>query len=252
MHCAQPARELELIGERYGSRAQAYALNINYSRKCLGANRGGAASECTGGCEMNEAEPPETAGPTRTRPTSSKERASSKEREITAAIKATGLGDSVEEIYGPNKVADSLVWEVWVYDKERELATRFVEEFSSGAKTVYDTFQQIAVRLDSQHSDIIKRLQDAEWQKSKEMAELQSRTALAAVEANTERVTKLVTLAVASVVFILAIIGMLCLLAFGTPSNSWTAVTVLGSVIASACWLFYGTYKRFRMLGHPS
>ncbi len=167
---------------------------------------------------------------------------SSKEREVQKLVEGTGIGDTVEEIYGPIKVADSLVWELWVYDADDQLATRFVEEFPDGEKTVYDTFQQLAVRLDSQHAEIIKRLQDAEWTKTKEMAEIQSTTVATEAKAASERLTSLITLIVASGGFAIGLLTMAYLVVNGGPYFVWIAAFVLGSVVASACVYFYGKF----------
>lgn len=179
----------------------------------------------------------------KTRPTTSKE------LEITRLVEATGVGDTVEEIYGPTKVADSVVWEVWVYDNDELLATRFVEEFPGGVAKVYDTFQQIAVRLDSQHAEIVMRLQAAEWQKTKEMVELQLNAASLEAKAASERLTGLITLIVASGVFVISVLIMAYLVVKGGPYFIWIAAFVLGCVIASACTFFY---RQFVILNLPT
>ena len=72
----------------------------------------------------------------------------SKELFIKKLVEDVGIEDEVFEIYGPTRIAGSIAWELWVYDHEEQIATRFVEEVPGESPRVYDTFQQLAVEID--------------------------------------------------------------------------------------------------------
>lgn len=42
----------------------------------------------------------------------------SKELQITQLVEGVGIEDEVFEIYGPTRTAGSIVWDLWVYDKD--------------------------------------------------------------------------------------------------------------------------------------
>lgn len=185
------------------------------------------------------------------RPKRTKITSTSKESEITLLVEGNGIGDDVEEIYGPIKFADTLIWELWVNDNDGSYATRFVQEVPNGPPIIHDTFQQLAVRLDREHDEIVKRLGEAEWTRAKEMAASQTNTAAQEAKAANERITNLVTLVVAAGGFAVGLLAMVYLVVYGGPVFVWVAAFVLGSVVASTCVYFYGKYVAMKVPNPP-
>lgn len=170
-----------------------------------------------------------------------KQSASSREREVIALIEGRGIGDKVEEIYGPIRVADSQVWEAWVYNDDDELATRFVEEPAGGSPLVIDTFQQLAVRLDILHEELFKRAQEIEWRKTKEMMEIQAKASVQGASDNRE----LIKLIVAAALFAFALGALVFVIWNGSGGNQIIAMGAIASVVGSACVLFFGKFIKF-------
>jgi hypothetical protein len=188
--------------------------------------------------------------------------AGSKELAISKCVEDLGIADEVIEIYGPTELADSVVWEVWVSDKDDELATRFVEECSDGKNNVFDTFQQLAVRLNHQHKATLKAAENTEWKRQRELAEIQShnafqaaetsnrlieiqaRNAMQAAEISSRRIEQIVKLGMTAFGFVVSM-GLVLYLIFTGGFIAYAAAAVLFSLIASACVWMYGKFERF-------
>lgn len=167
---------------------------------------------------------------------------SSKEREISKCVEQVGIGDEVLEIYGPTQIAGSMVWEVWVQDKYEELATRFVEELAGGGTQVFDTFQQLAVRLNVQHTDVLKRLADSEWEKTRQLTELQIKSAAEAAKSSNARIEHLVKLGMAAGGFVVSL-GLAVFLAMHSQQlGAWPAAFVVLCIAASGAYYVYGKF----------
>ena len=87
------------------------------------------------------------------------------EAEVRRLVEKNNKGDTYEAIYGPVKIAGSVIWEVWVAFEDEWMA-RFVEEPETGPVKIYDTFQQLAIRLNDRHLEIMERLKLAEQAKA--------------------------------------------------------------------------------------
>ena len=191
--------------------------------------------------------------------------AGSKELAISKCVEDLGIDDEVLEIYGPTELADSVVWEVWVSDKGDELATRFVEECVDGKNNVFDTFQQLAVRLNVQHRATLEKAHKAEWDRQRQLAdiqsknalqsseitsrliELQARNAVQAAEISSRRIEQIVKLGMIAFGFATAMGIAVYLVLTGTSYIAFGAAGVIFSLIASACVWMYGRFELFRI-----
>ena len=154
------------------------------------------------------------------------------EAAIEKIIEGRGTKDEVEETYGPTKVGEVVLWEVWVTDRDDHWATRFVEVFDDDSSVVYDTFQALAVALNKRLEAASERRQDLEWRRTRELSESQHRN-----------ITSLIKLAVGSLAF-LTVVGVFSF-AFVTRNALATGVlVVLAGVISSGCWYIFGKYIR--------
>lgn len=186
---------------------------------------------------------------------------SSKEKLVTAAIKSLGGNDDVWEIYGPTTIAEKDVYEVWVEDKEDQLATRFVEETPDGEFIPYETFQQLAVKLAKQHQALLERSRAEDWARLKELSEMQSResveqsrqalelarvqgqNALDTAKASSDRVERTVKLCLAAAGFAI-VLPLLAYIALTSPSYwAWAPLFVLLCVMATAAAWAYGDFR---------
>lgn len=155
----------------------------------------------------------------------------SREEKIANRVKSVGIRDEVLEIYGPTPVGKSMLWEVWVEDKNDEMATRFVEETIDGL-LVYDTFQQLAVRLNTIQQEMLESL-----------TERQAKAALQGAMISNQRVELIVKLGMAVVGFTvaMAIVGYLAV-NNNNASTTWLAAVVIASILSSAGAYVYGKY----------
>ena len=113
------------------------------------------------------------------------------EAEVRRLIKERNKGDKFEAIYGPVKIAGSVIWEVWVAFEDEWMA-RFVEEPETGPVKIYDTFQQLAIRLNDRHLELMERLRVAEQAKIFDQTRQQSELALKAADSAAKRMTALI------------------------------------------------------------
>lgn len=170
----------------------------------------------------------------RKRPTTSKELL------IKKLVEDVGIGDEVFEIYGPIRIAGSIAWELWVYDHEGQIATRFVEEIPGESSRVYDTFQQLAVEIDIRHEQVLEKAFAEEWNQKKELIQLQTHSGVVASKASNERYAALVPLALASVGFVSAIAVFAILALRGGDDGQYAAMFMFGTIVASACTFIFG------------
>lgn len=159
---------------------------------------------------------------------------SSKELAISQLVEGVGIGDKVLEIYGPTQIADSLVWEVWVKDSYKELATRFVEELPGDETKIYDTFQQIAVRLNIRYQQTLSRAGQAEWERQKELIEIQARHSLQSSDIIARRTDQVGRLSLTGFGFVASILISVYVIYIQSPYASWAAVYVFISFVANA------------------
>lgn len=173
--------------------------------------------------------------------------ANSRAEAIINLVEGRGIGDEYLEIHGPSKIAELVVWQVWVKNKYDGTDIRLVEEVAGAEPLVYDSFQEIAIRLDSLHEDLRKRAQADEWTRTKEMIELQAKSAAQEAKAAADRLRSLITLAVASGGFVIAILAIVYLAVYGGSAAAWASAFVLCSVVASACIYFYGKFEKIKL-----
>jgi hypothetical protein len=165
---------------------------------------------------------------------------SSKEMAISKCVEDVGIDDTVLEIYGPTQLAESVVWEIWVKDQEGHLATRFVEECADGKNNVFDTFQQLAVRLNAQHQEIMKQLAESQWEKTRQLTELQLKSSAEASKSSNERIEHLVKLGMALGGFTVSP-GLAVFLALHTDQlGAWPATFVILCIAATGTYFVYG------------
>jgi len=148
-----------------------------------------------------------------------------------------------EAIFGPMKIAGSIIWEVWV-KFEGEWHTRFVEESSTSPLKIYDTFQALSLQLNDRHVELMERLRNTEQVKAVEQAKLQSELALKAADSSAKRFTAMmrdISTAGAFAVSLLIFSYMVL-----TGSNSWPAIIMFACVLASGCAFFFGKFVTVR------
>ena len=164
----------------------------------------------------------------------------SKELLIKQLVEGNGIKDRVFEIYGPLRMAGSIVWELWVYDKDDEIATRFVEEIMGSTPKVHDKFQQLAVEIDIRHEQVLKQAFKDEWDQKKELIELQTRRGVVVSQASNERYAAVTPLALASVGVVSAIAVFAVLALRGGDDGKYAAILMFGTIVASACTFIFG------------
>lgn len=164
----------------------------------------------------------------------------SREMQIEKLVEDVSIGDEVLEIYGPMRMAGSVVWELWVYDKHKELATRFVEELPGGVTRVHDTFAQLAVEIDMRHGEILNQASKDEWAQKKEIFALQTQSGVVESKTSNERYAALVPLALAAVGFVSAISVFAIIALRGGDEGKYAAWFMFGTIIASACTFIFG------------
>jgi hypothetical protein len=108
------------------------------------------------------------------------------EDEVRELLKQKRRRDRFEAIYGPVRIADTVIWEVWV-EFEDEYQTRFVEEQCGAEPIIYDTFQALSLKLQDRHLALMDRLQKAEQAKVMDQAKLQSDLAMKAADGASRR-----------------------------------------------------------------
>ena len=173
---------------------------------------------------------------------------SSKELAISKLVEDVGIGDKVLEIYGPTQVADSLVWEVWVKDRYKELATRFVEELPDDDTKVYDTFQQIAVRLNIRYQQTLSRAGQAEWERQKELIEIQAKHSLQSSDIIARRTDQVGRLSLTGFGFVASILISSYVIYIQSPYASWAAAYVFISFVANAGrFMLGGKFEGFKI-----
>lgn len=160
--------------------------------------------------------------------------------EIDKAVRDRRLGDRVEENCGPTTVGDSIIWEIWVKDKNDQLATRFVQERGGLVVEIFDTFQSLAIELDKQHRRINETLREAEWAKTKEMVELQSKQTADVAERANSRFTLFITHLMTAGAFLIVLLVFAYLIIW-TEYKGY-AMLIFGGVAASACIFFYKNF----------
>jgi hypothetical protein len=137
----------------------------------------------------------------------------------------------VTEIYGPSQLGESMLWEVWVEDKDGELATRFVEETDDGTRA-YDTFQLLAVRLNTLQQTNLATIAQREAERT-----------LQAATISNQRIELIVKLGMAVVGFTVAMAVVGYLAVNNKEGNiPYMAAVVFAGLIASAGAYVYGRY----------
>lgn len=126
-------------------------------------------------------------------------------------------GGVIEGVYGPNTLSDAAIWEVWT-TVDGVFTTRFVAEPSSGTPLYFSGFEQLCGYL---HRRIASEL--------RERLELRIR---------------MVTLAVAAMVFVATVFTLLYLVVKSGDTSSLLLTAILG-VVASGSALFFGKWLPF-------
>lgn len=182
------------------------------------------------------------------------------EQSVEKAIVERGIKDKVSEIYGPSQLAESVVWEVWVKDRDDEFATRFLEEFSDNRYKIYDTFQGLSVRLNKQHELAVSAAKDIEWKRSRDLADIEAARAAQAAEASNRlieiqakssvqaaslsnaRIEHLLKMSMVGGGFFVGLCIATYLVALDKPYSGWAAGFIFLCLVASAGKWAYGEW----------
>lgn len=185
--------------------------------------------------------------------------------EVEAAIEKGFPGDVIYDSYGPNQLAQSVVWEIWVKENGREFATRFLEEFEDGTYRTYGSFQTLAVKLNKQHVATLEQIKADEWVRQKELAEVQSKNTLQsaeisnrmiemqaknaaqAAEISNRRIEHLVKLGIGAFCMISALGIAAYLVTTGANIIAVGAAGIVFSILASGCIWLFGKFEAFKM-----
>jgi hypothetical protein len=161
------------------------------------------------------------------------------EAEVRRLVEKNNKGDTYEAIYGPVKIAGSVIWEVWVAFEDEWMA-RFVEEPETGPVKIYDTFQQLAIRLNDRHLEIMERLKLAEQAKLFDQTKQQSELAMKMADSSAKRMTTIIRDISTAAAFAISLLAFVYMLVSG--ANVWAATVMFACVLASACAFFYGKF----------
>jgi hypothetical protein len=129
-----------------------------------------------------------------------------------------------------------------VKDQEGQLATRFVEECADGKNNVFDTFQQLAVRLNVQHQEMMNKLHEAEWARTHELTVEQGRATLQAANIANKRLEHIVKLGMAIGLGTCAMFVACYLALHSETPNGTLAVWVICGLVASAGGYIFGKF----------
>jgi hypothetical protein len=129
-------------------------------------------------------------------------------------------GDDLYDAYGPSKLGKKIVWEGFVKDADKEWQARFILVEPDRSYEVYEDFQAFMLEVGDLYDGLeSKRLR--------------------------ERMMVLMP-----AVALLVAIGMCAyLVVFKENYSAWAAAFMFFSIIASACVLYFGTYKQPKFPG---
>lgn len=164
------------------------------------------------------------------------------EEQIRAFLSDRRPDEEFQAIYGPMRIADAIVWEVWVLDED-EFETRFVEE--GDPPILYDTFLALSLKLNDRHIAVVKVHEAGERAKSLEQTKMQADLALQASDAAAKRFSSMMKDIMAAGAFLIALLVFVYLVAIGR--NDILAFGILASVAASACAFYYGKFIRAKL-----
>jgi hypothetical protein len=171
-----------------------------------------------------------------------------KQLSIEEAVQALKIGDDILKLYGPNELAGTVVWEVWVEDKDEELQTRFVEEAADGTKIVIESFQELAVRINIKYQDTLNQTRKAEWERQKEFYEIQSKSTLQSSDILARRTDQVGKLTLTGFGFVASILVAMYVVYTNSTYAGWAATYVFIAFIANAGrYLLGGKFDSFRI-----
>ncbi|MCS3763179.1 hypothetical protein [Bradyrhizobium centrosematis] len=161
------------------------------------------------------------------------------QHEVEAAVQESFPRDIIHSSYGPSQLAQSVVWEVWVKDKGKEFANRFVEVFEDGTHKTYGSFQILAVKLNKQHLTTVDKAKEDEFAR-------QAKAAAQAAALSNSRIELFVKLGV-MIALVAVGLGVAVFLAMsGVGLVATAAVSALLPIIGAACLWAFGRYPRFK------
>lgn len=166
------------------------------------------------------------------------------QHEVEAAVLQSFTRDVIHSSYGPSQLAQSVVWEVWVKDKGKEFANRFVEVFEDGTHKTYGSFQILAVKLNKQHLATVDKAKEDEFKR-------QAKAAAQAAALSNSRIELFVKLGV-MIALVAVGLGVAVFLAMsGVGLVATAAVSALLPIIGAACLWAFGRYPRFKWADLP-
>lgn len=129
-------------------------------------------------------------------------------------------GDDLYEAYGPSKLGDKIVWEGFVKDADEEWQARYILVNRDKSYEIYEDFQAFMLEVGGLYEAVAS-----------------------------ERLREQMMVVMPAVALLVAIGICAYLVIFKENYSAWAAAFMFFSIIASACVLYFGTYKQPKLLG---
>jgi len=133
--------------------------------------------------------------------------------------------------------------------QKKRVCDSFFEELADGTFAIYGSFEELAGYLDRRHNEIARQLEEVQWERATQLAEVQARNRLKEQQVASEVLGRHVALFAALGCCVVAMLAVIFIIWSGKtdPRLIWLAGFLMASSLASSVAFLFGKFIPIRL-----